>query len=171
MKKFTCIIIMAICVFFSVNVLASSKYDAIKEDVGIKRAMIQYDTNIINEPMIMAYLNAIVKSPSSLYNDLVEFECDKEILDFVEENKLFSMKLIHIMIVLHINSIGMNEGQFLYATNFINSDKYMAATNQQEAFIELAVMRGNPYFRIYESFAKPGGMKMMVESIISGMVK
>jgi len=119
----------------------------------------------------MDYLNAIVSSPKTLYTALDDHECDKEILEFVKKNKSFTMKLLHIYIVLTLQGADVKDAQMIYVTNYIKNPDATVATNAQEKGIETSMMRGMPAFLVYEAYTKPGGLKDKVEEMFHTLVE
>jgi hypothetical protein len=158
-------IIIAGVLLLAPSTYAKNKYDFLLKQEGIQKQIDFYETNIKKMPLLMDYLNAVVSSPEALYAALDEHGCDKEILKFVKKNKSFTVKLVHISIVMDLNTIGINDNEFAFVTNYIKSPTAMAATNAQEMGIETSLMRQMPVFKLYELYTKPGGLKEAVEKI------
>ena len=151
------------------NNLAKSGYDFLLKDKSIQNIVRTYEKDIKTSPIIMDYLNAIISSPTRLYNELVEHDCDKEILKFVKENKSFTKTLVHIRLILAMNDSGVKDNELIFVTNYIKSPTALAATNQQEMGMETALMRGMVTFKLYEMFTTPGGFKDQVETMFHSM--
>lgn len=157
--------------FLTTSSYAKNKYDVMLKNEGIQKQIKIYENKIKPTPLLMDYLNAIVSSPKSLYKALEEHDCDKEILAFVKKNKSFTMKLVHVRIVILISELKIKDNQILFVTNYIRSPRAMAATNAQEMGMETAMMREMPAFKLYEVFTAPGGLKEQVEEMFHSVVK
>lgn len=167
MKKITNIMIIISITLLATSMFAyaKSKYDVMIEDKGMQKLINIYDNQVKTSPLAMNYLNEIISSPEVLYRKLVEYDCNPEILKFVKHNKLYTLKLAHIWIILVLNKTGIDDAQMVFVTNYIRSPRAMAATNAQEMGMETMYMRQMPAFLAYEMYTKPGGLKDLVEQI------
>lgn len=150
---------------------ARSKYDFMLKHDGIQKQINFYDTQIKTNPLFMDYLNEIVSSPKALYMALDDHDCEKEILRFVEKNKSFTVKLIHIRAVIIMNGAGVTDNELRLVGNYLKNPRAMVATNAQEMGMETAFMRNMPSFMLYELFTKPGGFKDQVEEMFHSVAK
>ena len=149
---------------------AKNKYDVLLKNKTMQTKINYLDTKV-RGTLLMDYLNAIVRSPREFYKNLEEYECDKEVLSFVKENKVFSMKLIQIRIIITLNDLKVKDSELMYVTNYIRNPNSSIASNHQEKGIELSVMRAMPAFQVYEFFKDPNEMKGQVEEMFHNLVK
>ncbi len=120
---------MALMLLVTVSPCTASswKYDSIKDNPEIKQMMEAYNEHIKSNFILMSYLNQIVSSPSRLLESLKEQDCDEDILDFVENNKSFTLALTHIRIVLLLKSAQSNDQEIMYVTNMVQTGEFRYA--------------------------------------------
>ena len=170
MKRYVISIMIIGLILLSSIVHAKNKYDVLLENQKLLADVETFITKINKYPLFIDYVNAVIVSPKKVYKILDEYDCDKEILQFVKKNKSFTRKLLCVRISLILIKLNPNNKELLFVTNYIQDPKAMAATNAQQMGTETMMMREMSTFKLYELF-KDEKLKIQVEQMLSSMVK
>ena len=114
----------------------------------------------------MSYLNQIVSSPSRLLESLKRQDCDEDILDFVENNKSFTLALTHIRIVLLLKSAQSNDQEIMYVTNMVQTGEFRYANASERSQVSMLFGQTGAYL-IYDAYTKPQGLKDETENLFN----
>lgn len=148
---------------------ASTKYDFITNDSATKKYIDIYDKNIKTSPVIMNYMNAIFDSPTMFYKELVNQDCDKEVLEFVKNNKSLSLHLAYVYVAISLSKMNVQDNELILVTNWIISPeaKLASSGDHRQAAVMLQSLGS---FGAYEIYTKPGGLKSETEALFQRLL-
>ncbi len=168
-KYFTNLVMVMVVGLLIASCGTSNKYDFIKSDPGVEKMVTNLDEHIKPTPLLMNYLNAMFGSPTTFYKELVDQDCDKEILTFVENNKSLALDLTYFRVIMVMNKMQVKDNEIMFVTNWITSPEAKKATNAEHQQAGM-LMQGITTYELYKTYNEPGGLKSQTESLFQDML-
>ncbi len=164
-KYFTnLVMVMVIGLLFMVSTCEANRYDFIKTDVGTQNYVNLYNQHIKTAPVIINYLNAMVDSPTTFYMELVDQDCDKEVLNFVKKNKSLALVLTQVYIMSHLSRMNVQDNELMFVTNWVTSPEAILASTGERNQSNMLLQNASSYL-VYQMYTKPGGFKTQTEEL------
>lgn len=171
MKKMLALTVMLAGFLVAGPAAASTSYDFILKDKGVKNWNNIYINNVKQAPLMMDYLNLIV-SERNIVRTLERDGCEKEIVRFARENTRIITMFVHMLIIQNLSKSEVSDNELMFVTGIIKDPRAQVAKTGPEYEMEKQGWRSMYVsYATWEALTQPGNITKLVEKAFHSMKK